>query len=158
MSSRLISKFAPTKDLDYVECFQRLQSVNLRIESRGPTTGDLVQKVLLELELGNYQVAYETASRLVSGAPNNLEAHFLAGRCGVMLALAQADVVPLGANPPAAMPMDIMQLVQEALAHFDAVVASNSDDVEANENAHALRTLVDGVEDSEALVDTLRFR
>lgn len=130
------------RDVDYVESFQALQTVNLEMRRSGPTAQRLLRKGLLEMEVGNYSAGLSAARDAAVLEPDNDEAHYMVGRAYVFLALAKADGIALGPSLRLTPGETTTSLVANAADAFRRVASLNPDDQEALRDVEVLEELM----------------
>jgi tetratricopeptide (TPR) repeat protein len=137
------------QDLDYVHHFQELARVNLALHQRGPDTRLLVQKAMLELDVGNFEGARQAAREALALAPDDAEAQYQRGLACVLMAFVKAEAVPTGPGHRTSPIESVRSLLEEAGRAFAGTVQANPDDVDAQEDMDAVtRTLEDHAEDA----------
>lgn len=140
--TRLLQQLQAPQDLDYVERFQTLAQVNLEIRRTGPNADRLLRKATLEMDIGNHAAALAAARHAAQLAPRMPEPHFLAARALVLLALVRSKAIagaPGVQDEPGEPPV---QLMQDAIQEFRAVLRLNPEDMEALEDVAILDAMM----------------
>ncbi len=145
------------QDLDYVDRFQELQTLNLEMRKSGPTTEQLLRKALLEMEVGNFVAGLAAAKDAQVLAPSNAECHFQVGKAYVFLALAKADGNPLGPSLKLLPGESATGLVMKAAEAFRACLAQNPGDEEVQRDLDLLDELLAECDDEASLMKELRL-
>lgn len=143
-------------DLDYVDRFQALQTLNLSIRRSGPNATRLLQKSILEMEVGNYPAALDAARDAVVLDATLAEAHFQVGRACVFLALARAEAMPLGPKVDWGHRESVTDLCLKAADAFRRVLDHNGADDEAARDLEALQEIMAPCETEAELLAALR--
>lgn len=71
-------------EVDYADTFQRLELLEVEIRTQGPSPGRLVARANLELAIGNYELAMNSARELQAMAESPVaekEADLIIKRC-----------------------------------------------------------------------------
>jgi hypothetical protein len=84
------------RDVDYVEGFQALAALGLKVRKDGPSIPLLLHKTTLELRIGSFQSAWETASGAAYLDPESAEAHWLRAVAALGLCLVRVGAISEG--------------------------------------------------------------
>lgn len=108
-------------DPDYVDLFQQLARVQMHIQDQGPVPRLLLQRAWLELGMGDYAAAKESASDAMSGAGHHAEAAFVAAEAALRHALAASGVAVWSPGHPVQSIVDLDATLREAREGFAAL-------------------------------------
>jgi hypothetical protein len=156
MRQRLLALLVHGPDLDYVEHFQLLSAVNLEIRRSGPTAERLLRKAILEMDVGNYLASLGAAEDALALDARSAEVRHQLGLVNLRLALAKAGAIPLGPGAEKGILQSPTELLQAAIAGFDAAARLNEGDDESRSDADVLRQLAKDCDTDAKLARALR--
>ncbi|MGB0652744.1 MAG: hypothetical protein ACPGQL_06040 [Thermoplasmatota archaeon] len=144
-------------DLDYVESFQTLASVNLELEKLGNSPERLLRKAVLELAVGNFQAGLRAAQQAIVGRHDNSEAHYQLGLAQLLLAFVEAEAIPAGPSwKERPSRIGVRSRLQAAADAFADAVRLNADDGDAVAGLEHMGRLLLRDEGEAALAERLR--
>ena len=157
MRPKQIAQLVPKpNDLDYVEHFQTLSTVNLEIRRHGPSADRLVRKAILELDVGNFSASLTAAQDAAVLEPSNPETHHLVGMAYLMLALVKSGALPSGPGLHASPSESVTALVLHGSDSFREASRLNPGDEESQADFEALKSLLRRMPSDEELSTALR--
>jgi len=157
MRARLLTQLALAPNLDYVESFQTLSSLNLEIRRHGPSAERLMRKAILEMGVGNYAACLAAALDAQAMEPESAEAHHQVGSAYFMLALARSGAVPGGPGMAHVHDQEPAQaLLAKSIDAFREVRRLNGSDEEAKADLGILEQLAKDCDTEGKLMTALR--
>ncbi len=151
----LLELVTAPQEADYLQHFQALSTVNLEIRQRGASPERLLQKSILEADIGNFQAALDAARDASDLRPDMAEARYQEGMSLILLAFTKVGVLAGAPNMPTPIARPRVLLEQAAEA-FSQSVQANPDDEEAAEDLAALSGFLATTDDDGILESALR--
>lgn len=157
MAQRLLSHLVQApRDVDYVESFQALSRIHLELRRMGPSADRLLRRAQLERAVGNHAASLAAAQDALVLQPQDPEMHYQVGVAHLFLALAKADLLPVGPRPTD-LPSDALTtLLERARDCFGKAHAMNPADEDAAADHATLTHLLDDVHSDAAVRRRLR--
>ncbi len=158
MRQRLLTQLVEVpKDLDYVESFQGLSKVNLELRRLGPSAERLLRRAQLERAVGNHAASLAACQDALILEPANGEMHYQVGIAQLYLALAKANVLPVGPRASELPDDSLSVLLGRAADSFGKALSMNPNDEDAREDLQVLQQVLDEADGDDAgLVRSLK--
>ena len=156
MRQRLQQLLQVPADVDYVDGFQALARLMLELRRDGPSVERLLRRAHLEREVGNHLASLKAARQALELDPDNGEVHYETGLAYLFLALARADVLPVGPKATDLPDQGIAELLALAVEAFSTALGLNPNDEDARNDVAAIAELLTMGDDEDRLADALR--
>ncbi len=133
----LLQLLPPRSETDYLDHFQALAAVNVEIQKRGATPERLLQKAMLEMQIGNFSAGLEAARDATDLRPTWAEAHYQQGMALLHLAFVRVGILAgsAGMERPVGSPKTLLEHAGRA---FGEALRLHPEDVEAKEDLSTL--------------------